>query len=481
MKKRLLSLLAAAVSTLSFGQMEEGRYAPDFTITDIDGTQHNLYTYLEEGKTVVIDLFATWCGPCWNYHQDHVLEDLWTAHGPNGDNTMVVIAIESSTSTTEANLYAASNASYGDWTEGISYPIVHDEQGSVAQAYDLSYYPTVYIIDPERTVYEIGQASDVSTFANWEGPKAADQAANNVRWLESDNSSKALCGDYSADLMFQNYGSNTVTSATFTVSDLDGTLEVIEWSGSLEPFQESEVEFDAAGSLSGNEYLKVTVTDVNDVTDGDPSNDVQNWQVAADQDHGFYAETITIKATSDGYESEFIWLLRKADGTTVTGGSGYSNSSDGNVFLEETVTLEAGTCYKLEFADNYGDGFGYGSNGKLEVTNSKGDVLVDEVDYGSYLATDFNVWDPNSVNGLEAISLNVYPNPSNGLVNIATSYDEAVNVKVFNALGELVREVNNIVVNGNYELDLADLAAGSYMIAISNDKVNTTKRLTIAK
>ena len=39
--------------------------APDFTVTDSNGAQHTLYAdYLNQGKTVVIDFFFTYCPPC---------------------------------------------------------------------------------------------------------------------------------------------------------------------------------------------------------------------------------------------------------------------------------------------------------------------------------------------------------------------------------------------------------------------------------
>jgi thiol-disulfide isomerase/thioredoxin len=68
MKKSLLLLsfvLAGCFGVLA--QMPNGSTAPNFTVVDINGNSHNLYSLLDQGKTVYLDFFATWCSPCWNY------------------------------------------------------------------------------------------------------------------------------------------------------------------------------------------------------------------------------------------------------------------------------------------------------------------------------------------------------------------------------------------------------------------------------
>lgn len=78
MKKHVLLSAMLLAATGAMAQLPPNSNAPDFTTTDIDGNTQNLYDYLDQGYTVFLDISATWCGPCWNYHQSGALEDLYT-------------------------------------------------------------------------------------------------------------------------------------------------------------------------------------------------------------------------------------------------------------------------------------------------------------------------------------------------------------------------------------------------------------------
>lgn len=163
-------LFVLLLPSLNFAQLPDGSYAPDFTLPATDGSTYTLYDYLDDGKSVVLDFSATWCPPCWSYHNGGTLDDVYDNLGPGGTNQAMVFMVEADSGTSEDCIYGASTCTggtLGDWTAGVNYPILNpnsSDASGVASDYAIGYWPTLYGVAPNGQIYEIGQAGS----STWE-------------------------------------------------------------------------------------------------------------------------------------------------------------------------------------------------------------------------------------------------------------------------------------------------------------------------
>lgn len=160
MKKVILILsLSLAGFLQTNAQLADGSTAPDFTFTDINGTSHNLYTYLNQGKYVAVDYSATWCGPCWYYHNTlKVMDSLYEKHDTPGDKKWKVLFLEGDASTTLADVQGTGANTQGNWTANTPFPICNPSSGAdltgFKTGYQTSFYPTFFLICPNKKVYQ---------------------------------------------------------------------------------------------------------------------------------------------------------------------------------------------------------------------------------------------------------------------------------------------------------------------------------------
>lgn len=157
--KHLLLIGLLLTSFRSSAQLPNGSTAPDFTLTDYYGSTHNLYSYLDAGKTVFVEIFAAHCPSCWAYHQTHRLKNIYEAYGPDGTDELTVLALEH-------DEYNDSTAFLGDhepwvtqgnWLEGTPYPIFNVEypHRDVFTDYNVTFYPVIYKICPDRILERV--------------------------------------------------------------------------------------------------------------------------------------------------------------------------------------------------------------------------------------------------------------------------------------------------------------------------------------
>jgi AhpC/TSA family len=159
--KHIITFLILLSCVQLHSQLQNGSVAPDFMLTDIDGNSHHLYDYLDEGKTVYIDCFAAHCPSCWAYHNQHQLEMLDDAYGPNGtiNQDIVIIAVEQDPGNGLNELQGVSGYTQGNWLEGTNYAVINpegQERTDFIENYAVNYYPLIYAICPDRTVHQTG-------------------------------------------------------------------------------------------------------------------------------------------------------------------------------------------------------------------------------------------------------------------------------------------------------------------------------------
>jgi len=145
MKKKylLLFILFSSFSSFSQSGMLNGTgYAPNFTVTDINGTSHTLYNYLDSGYVIVLELLSVTCGNCINYAPG--TENSYQTNGPNGTNVARFLGLEVNSST-DSTAIANFISNYG-----VAFPIANNVS-PVGINYQLYYTPSYFVVYPDRS------------------------------------------------------------------------------------------------------------------------------------------------------------------------------------------------------------------------------------------------------------------------------------------------------------------------------------------
>ncbi|WP_438350821.1 peroxiredoxin family protein [Paenibacillus sp. FA6] len=126
--------------------IKKGNKAPDFELLNLDEQPVKLSDFL--GKKVILNFWATWCPPC-RVEMPH-MEKISNNH----EEDVVVLSV---------NLTHTEKSQIGvdEFIEklGLTFPVLLDTKGDVANQYQIIAYPTSYIIDSQGIIQEIFQGA----------------------------------------------------------------------------------------------------------------------------------------------------------------------------------------------------------------------------------------------------------------------------------------------------------------------------------
>jgi len=497
MRYILTILLISALTNLN-------AQAPDFILTDTDGTTHNLYSYINEGKTVVLNFSTTDCSECWNFHETGNMNTANALYGPSGTDEMVFLLLEIDSLSGMNALQGEGLYTAGNWLTGTDFPIIDNAQDVAAQ-YGITDTPTVIAVCADTTttdLYTAGYPTASSMYIT-HNKCVPTSTANELTIIDMSN--EVFCGALKPQLILMNTGTDTINTAEIEFAS-DIQADTVNWVSTLAPNQYTKLTFNTI--ITEATTITATILTTNGMADGNTF--TKTVEAAPLQ----FAERITISIRTDGFGCETQWDFTNETGAIInTGGNvdatagnrtieydpttgacseaGYANSTNYIVSYpsNDTVIIPSG-CYVFNIIDDWGDGIccNHGE-GSYTITNQDGTVLATGDDFGAQDRIVLNITNEiitDIQQPIDKTTFKAFPNPAHDNFNISFDLNETseVSVSMYNALGQRVQSIQNTKYSAgqnNIQVHTRELPSGIYFITLHTEIGDFSKRITIAK
>lgn len=265
-------------------------------------------------------------------------------------------------------------------------------------------------------------------------------------------------------VMLTNYGSNDLTSAELEVLVNDELLATIPWTGNLASTQSATVDLgDITFAVENENDLEVRIKTVNGGNDEAPENNTTTFEIKGAREN--VNTTLKLSIRTDTNPEETTWKVTDmATGEVVLEGGPYDTP---NHSYTETLEIPADGCYDFTIYDAGGDGL---TGSGIYGVKSNGTTLFSGKEFGYSESNEFSYTVTVDVAESENSSTCVYPNPTDGIVNIYSQGKQSI--AVYNMAGQRVYEG---VCEDRLQIDMKRFGAGIYAIQVGSE----TQRIVV--
>lgn len=265
-------------------------------------------------------------------------------------------------------------------------------------------------------------------------------------------------------VLLTNYGSNALTSAELEVLVNGEALKTVNWSGNMATFGSETIDLgEIVFPIEEENTLEVKIKSVNNGQDEAPDDDIAAFTIK--EAYQAVGKVIKVNIRTDNNPQETTWKVTKlSTGEVIQEGGPYAEP---NTMYVDTVVITADGCYDFTIYDAGGDGLTGSAVYGLRAGSS---TMFSGSRFEYSESTEFSYEVTADVEENLNYNTCIYPNPTDGLLNIYSQEKQAVTV--YNLVGQRVFEGQ---CEGKLQIDMKAYGAGIFVIQIGNE----TQRIVV--
>lgn len=292
-------------------------------------------------------------------------------------------------------------------------------------------------------------------------PSYTNLPVNNDIGIVNTFAIKPTCQDEVAPrIEIKNNGNNVLTSLDINYSVNGGETQTYTWTGNLGGLQTAIVEIPGVAYNQDQNTIEFSV----------PSDENNTNNTASIQFNKAAEGTsvLRLEIRTDAYGDETSWAIKNSAGEIVQQGANYPNNQSTYIDFE----LAEIDCYTFHVYDSWGDG---GARATLKDSNGQTLFNIIGTSYTSTESAQFTVDGTMAVNDQSLANVQLYPNPSTGIINVELS--KKANIQVFDVAGKLVHTMEGT--SGVNTLNLSGKGKGVFVVKIQEGSKVTTRKVII--